>query len=176
VAIIYVSRWQRANPIEQAAPDEGAPVTSQGEPPVAAEGAEAFARKLVAAMKEQADDNLRTGLALTRAWHVGQVLAIQSRYLRASLARHGGRGRAGQARPGGLIPRGSVAAWRCSGAAGARASLVDHAELELGLLGHHRGMPGRIPDDLDLAAIDALDRIDLVLDFGGQALGHWAVR
>ena len=87
MAIIYVSRWQRANPIEQPAPDEGAAVTTQGEPPAAAEGAEAFAQKLVAAMREQADDNLRIGLALTRAWHVGQVLAIQSRYLRASLAR-----------------------------------------------------------------------------------------
>ena len=87
MAIIYVSRWQRANPIEQPAPDEGAAVTMQGEPPAAAEGAEAFAQKLVAAMREQADDNLQIGLALTRAWHVGQVLAIQSRYLRASLAR-----------------------------------------------------------------------------------------
>jgi hypothetical protein len=86
VAIIYVSRWQRAAPIEQAAPDEGVWVEARGEPPMA-EGAEAFAQKLVAALKEQADDNLRAGLALTRAWHVGQVLAIQSRFLRASLAR-----------------------------------------------------------------------------------------
>jgi hypothetical protein len=98
VAIIYVSRWQRADPIEQAA-SEGAPVVSlaagrgahgpsaPSEATPAAEGAAAFAQKLVAALQEQADDNLRTGLALARAWHAGQVLAIQSRYLRASLAR-----------------------------------------------------------------------------------------
>ena len=54
--------------------------------------------------------------------------------------------------------------------------LVDHPQLELGLLGHHRRVPGRVPDDLDLAAGDALDRGHLLLDLAGQGLGDRAVR
>ena len=33
---------------------------------------------------------------------------------------------------------------------GVAALSIDHAELELRFLGHHAGVPGRIPDQLDL--------------------------
>jgi hypothetical protein len=81
--VTSLAAYRRSRSVAPAAstPDEAGPSAA------ASEGAAAFAQRLVEAMKEQADDNLRTGLALTRAWHLGQVLALQSRWLRASLAR-----------------------------------------------------------------------------------------
>ncbi len=88
VTSLAAYRSSRAVAPAASTPDEAGPSADEAGPSAAApEGAAAFAQRLVEAMKEQADDNLGTGLALTRAWHLGQVLALQSRWLRASLAR-----------------------------------------------------------------------------------------
>src|SRR5688500_16531850 len=71
---------------------------------------------------------------------------------------------------GGRSRRGNAGSGQLGPGLGGKGRGLEEAELQLGGLGHHARVPGRIPDHLDVRRCDAGDALGLFLDLLRQLL------